>query len=78
MSEPIDFADCHINAYSRYVHRTATRATPGSSHTLPFRAWFHREYQASPGRYVGLNYAQAANQSSASSLTPSSASSSDL
>lgn len=59
MPPRIDYADCHVTAYSRYVQRSAASARPHGPHTLSFQDWFWREYQALPGSYIGLNYAQA-------------------
>lgn len=67
----IDYADCHITAYSRYVRRTASLPASTGAHTLPFRDWFQSEYQALPGRYVGINYTQAAAQAPASTHSAS-------
>lgn len=52
----VDYTDCHINAYCRYVRRTAASAVPHGPQVLPFRDWFQSEYQALPGEYVGLNH----------------------
>lgn len=52
----IDYSDCHINAYCRYVFRIASSAHPNGPQTLPFRDWFQSEYHCLPGNYIGINH----------------------
>lgn len=78
MSDPLDYSDCHVNAYSRYVQRSAASARPHGACTLPFQNWFHRQYQALPGRYVGLNYSEAPQRPSLATSAAPSANAADL
>ena len=56
MKPAIHYTDCHIRAYCRYVRTTSASAVVNGPQTLPFRDWFHDEYQVLPGDYVGINH----------------------
>lgn len=56
MTRFLDYTDCHVNAYIRYVRRVTASAVPHGPQVLPFRDWFQSEYRSLPGQYVGINH----------------------